>query len=118
MAARIHGLKRDLLGQERMELKAKNLINRHTFRRKPHCTGFLEQFYNTLLVLPVTIFGMIMKMPFGHIQKGEEHLPKRFQLLAQRVEVLAEEGDTMATVMFDGPSGLYGGLGWQFCRYL
>ena len=35
ISGRIHGLKRDILGRERMELKAVNLINRRTFRRKP-----------------------------------------------------------------------------------
>ena len=118
IAARIHALKRDLLGQERMELKANNLINRHTFRRKPQFVSFLEEFYNTLLNLPVTIFAMIMEKPFENRQIDEDYLPNRFRFLVQRIELLAEERNSMATIMFDGSAGLYGGLGWQFNGYL
>ena len=34
MAGRLHGLKRDVLGKERMEMKGVKLINRATFRRR------------------------------------------------------------------------------------
>ena len=118
IAARIHGLKRDLLGQERVELKARNLINRRTFRRKPHFISFLEEFFNTLNNFPVTIFAMIMQAPFEHTQSDEEYLPNRFRFLVQRIELLAEERNSMATILFDGSAGLFGGLGWQFNGYL
>ena len=95
IAARIHGLKRDLLGQERMELKANNLINRHTFRRKPKFVSFLEEFYNTLLNLPVTIFAMIMEKPFENRQFDEDYLPNRFRFLVQRIELLAKKSATL-----------------------
>ncbi len=118
IAARLHGLKRNLLGQERMELKANNLINRHTFRRRPHYISFLEEFYNTLRNLPVTIFAVIMEKPFENKQLDEDYLPNRFRFLLQRIELLAEESDSRATIMFDGSASLYGGLGWQFNGYL
>ena len=38
--------------------------------------------------------------------------------MIQRIELLAEEQDKMATIMFDGSAGLYGGLGWQFNGFL
>ena len=91
-----------------MELKASNLINRHTFRRKPHYISFLEEFYSTLRNLPVTIFAMIMEKPFEHGQADEEYLPNRFRFLLQRIELLAEESNSKATIMFDGSAGLYG----------
>lgn len=107
-----------MLGQERMELKAKNLINRHTFRRKPHYVGFLEEFFNTVHSLPVTVFAMIMEKPFEQRQLDEDYLPRRFQFLLQRIDLLARERNTTATIVFDGQAWLYGGLGWQFYRYL
>ena len=119
IAARLHGLKRDFLGRERKELKASNLIKRSTFRRKPEYVSFLEEFFNTLLNLPLTIFAVIMQAPFERRDLGEDHyLPNRFRFLVQRVELLAEEQDAMATIMFDGSAGLYGGIGWQFNGYL
>ena len=117
VSSRLHRIKRDFLGRERVELKGVNMVNRHTFRRKPEYVSFLEEFYNTLLNLPLTIFAVIMQAPFEHKPKGD-YLPNRFRFLIQRIELLAGERDTMATIMFDGSSGLYGGLGWQFNGYL
>lgn len=36
----------------------------------------------------------------------------------QRIELLAEANDEMATIMFDGHANLYGGLGWKFNSFL
>ena len=119
IAGRIHSLKRDFLGRERTELKGTRFINRRTFRRKPEYVSFLEEFFNTLLNLPLTVFAVIMQAPFEQKTSPEEvHLPNRFRFLTQRIELLAEEQDSMATIMFDGSAGLYGGLGWQFNGFL
>ena len=81
ISGRIHSLKRDNLGNERMELKAKKLINRRTFRRKPDYQQFLEEFFSAVLNLPVTIFAAIMKQPFP-LPSGESSiLPNRFRYL-------------------------------------
>ena len=119
VAGRLHGLKRDFLGRERTELKGNKFINRRTFRRKPDYVSFLEEFFNTLLNLPLTVFAVIMQAPFEHRPSTEDsYLPNRFRFLIQRIELLAEEQDKMATIMFDGSAGLYGGLGWQFNGFL
>ena len=119
IAGRLHGLKRNFLGRERTELKGSKFINRRTFRRKPEYVSFLEEFFNTLLNLPLTVFAVIMQAPFEHKPSiGDHYLPNRFRLLIQRIELLAEEQDSMATIMFDGSAGLYGGLGWQFNGFL
>ena len=118
IAGRLHKLKQEFLGRERQELKGVNLINRHTFRRKPEYVAFLEEFYNILLNLPITIFAVIMQAPFEHKPKTEDYLPNRFRFLVQRIELLAMEQGRMATIMFDGSAGLFGGLGWQFNGYL
>ena len=119
VAGRLHGLKRDFLGRERTELKGNKFINRRTFRRKPEYVSFLEEFFNTLLNLPLTVFAVIMQAPFERRPSTEDsYLPNRFRFLVQRIELLAEEQDKMATIMFDGSAGLYGGLGWQFNGFL
>lgn len=118
ISGRIHALKRDNLGRERMELKAVNLINRRTFRRKPDYVQFLDEFFSALLNLNITIFAIIMEQPFESTTIVDGLLPNRFRYLIQRVELLAEERDEMATLMFDGSANLYGGLGWQFNSFL
>ncbi len=118
ISGRLHSLKRDNLGNERMELKARNLINRRTFRRKPDYQQFLEEFFSAVLNLPVTIFAAIMEQPFPCPSRESNILPNRFRYLVQRVELLAEERDEMATLMFDGQPNLYGGVGWQFNSFL
>ena len=115
---RIHALKRDILGSERMELKGRNLINRPTFRRKPEFNQFLEEFFSAILNLPVTIFAMVMENPFSLPVAHADRLPNRYRYLVQRIELLAEQQDEMATIMFDGQPNLFGGVGWQFNGFL
>ena len=118
VSGRVHTLKRDYLGQERMELKGRNLINRPTFRRKPGINQLLEEFFNTVLNLPITIFAMIMEAPFSRPEKDDDLLPNRFRYLLQRIELLAEQRQEMATILFDGQPNLYGGIGWKFNGFL
>ena len=118
ISGRIHALKRDNLARERMELKGRNLINRPTFRRKPEFNQFLEEFFSAVLNLPVTIFAVIMEGPFSAQTNSFDRLPNRFRYLVQRIELLAEQWDEMATIMFDGQPNLFGGVGWQFNGFL
>ena len=118
ISGRIHAIKRDLLKRERIELKGVDLLNRRTYRRKPDYAGFLEEFFSTLWNLPVTLFAVIMEKPFNSVGGADEFLPNRFRYLVQRIELLAEKSDEMATIMFDGHPNLYGGLGWQFNNFL
>ena len=118
ISGRLHGLKRDILNRERMELKGVNLINRRTFRRKPDYVSFLDEFFSAVLNLPLTIFAMVMEAPFPPTPYVENMLPNHFRFLVQRIELLAEDMGEMATLMFDGSASLYGGLGWQFNSFL
>lgn len=118
ISGRIHALKRDILGFERMELKGRNLINRPTFRRKPEYNQFLEEFFSAVLNLPITIFAVIMENPFYVSAAEVDRLPNRYRYLVQRIELLAEQRDEMATIMFDGQPNLFGGVGWQFNGFL
>lgn len=120
VSGRVHGLKRDLLGheRERMELKGAAMLNRRTFRRKPDYVAFLEEFFVAISNLPITVFGVVMQAPFDTQVDEGNLLPNRFRYLVQRVELLAEEGNKMATIMFDGAPNLYGGIGWKFNSFL
>ena len=118
ISGRLHALKRDLLNSERIELKGVKLLNRRTYRVKRDYWGFLEEFYGNLLNLPITVFSIIMEAPFSSGEKEDEFLPGRFRYLIQRIELLAESKDEMATIMFDGAPNLYGGLGWKFNSFL
>ena len=118
ISGRIHAMKRDLLNSERIELKGVKLLNRRTHRVKPDYLGFLEEFFSNLLNLPITLFAIIMEAPFGAGEQQDDFLPDRFRFLIQRIELLAETNDEMATIMFDGHPNLYGGLGWKFNSFL
>jgi hypothetical protein len=118
ISGRIHALKRDLLNSERIELKGVKLLNRRTYRVKRDYWGFLEEFYGSLLNLPIIVFAIIMEAPFNSGEKEDEFLPSRFRYLIQRIELLAESRGEMATIMFDGAPNLYGGLGWKFNSFL
>ena len=67
---------------------------------------------------PITLFAAIMQAPFDSQPEPESLLPNRFRYLVQRIELLAEEQDEMATLMFDGYPGLYGGVSWKFNGFL
>ena len=120
VSGRVHAIKRDLLGHERekMELKGADLLNRRTYQRKLDYVAFLEEFFVNLSNLPITIFGVIMQAPFSEQANKDNLLPNRFRYLVQRIELLAEEKDKMATIMFDGAPNLYGEVGWKFNSYL
>lgn len=118
MAGRLHGLKRDVLGKERMEMKGVKLINRATFRRRPMEVAFVEEFFSALLNLPITVFAMIMERPTEAPDPNDMKLPDQFRFLTQRVQLLAESKEEMATLLFDGSPGQLGGLSFKFGAFL
>ena len=118
IGGRIHALKRDALGRERIEMKGRSLINRHTFRRKTDYVAFVEEFFSALLNLPVTVFGVIMERPSVSHSSDTSYLPAQFRYLVQRIELSAESRDEMATILFDGSAGQLGGLSFKFDAFL
>lgn len=118
VGGRLHGLKRDVLNRERMEMKGVNLLNRRTFRRKPEYVSFVEEFFSALLNLPLTIFAMIMERPTLNAVSENVYLPNYFRYLVQRIQLLAEDRNEMATLLFDGNGGLFGGLSGKFNSFL
>ena len=118
IGGRLHGIKRDVLGKERIELKGRNLLNRATFRRRPDYVAFVEEFFSALLNLPLTTFAVVMERPSVPYNSTTLMLPNQFRFLVQRVELLAESRDEMATLLFDGTAGQLGGLSFKFDSYL
>ena len=118
VAGRLHGLKRDVLGKERMEMKGVRLLNRSTFRRRPDSVAFVEEFFSALLNLPIVVFAMIMERPALAPDPNDMKLPDQFRFLTQRVQLLAESKDEMATLLFDGAAGQLGGLSFKFGGFL
>ena len=62
VAARLHALKRDMLGRERMEMKGVRLLSRPAFRSQEKA-AFVEEFFSALLSLPLTVFAVVMERP-------------------------------------------------------
>ena len=117
ISGQVHAMKRDVLKRERVELKASSIISKNTYGRIAEARAFAEDFFAGLRNLPVTIFGVVMESPFPPQQQGD-FLENRFRFLLQRIELLAEEHDTMATVLFDGDTGVFKRLSAQFSGYL
>ena len=118
VAGRLHGLKRDVLGRERMEMKGVRLLNRSTFRRRPDVVAFVEEFFSALLNLPITVFAVIMERPAAAPDPDDTMLPHQFRYLIQRIQLLAESRGEMATLLFDGGAGQLGGLSFKFGAFL
>jgi hypothetical protein len=111
-------LKRDLLGKEDLELKAKKLLNRGTFRRIPEKRELTEAFFDLLRNLPLTIFAVIMERPQNIPTTETIHLQNQFRFLLQRCDLLAQETNSMITILFDGDCQAYGGLSLKFNAFL
>lgn len=111
-------MKRDVLQRERMEMKGARLLNKSVFRNRRDRVAFVEEFFSALLNLPVTIFAIVVERPTAPSQGDETFLPFYFQYLVERIQLLAEERDEMATLLFDGNGGNFGGLSTKFNSFL
>ena len=118
IAGRVHALKRDVLGRERMEMKGVSLLNRSVFRNRVERVAFVEEFFRALLNLPIVVFAIVMERPIAPPQGDDNFLPIHFQYLIERIQLLAEDRDEMATILFDGNGGMFGGLSDKFNSFL
>ena len=119
ISRRIYAMKQATLGEEhaQSELKARDLINRPNYRRRPEARALADEFFTALRNLPTTVFATVMQGPFVQ-QERDDRLENRFRFLIQRIELLAAEQDAVANVMFDGHSGQLSGLSERFSGYL
>lgn len=117
ISGRLYSLKRDILGKEAFEFKAKKLLTRGTFRRIPEKRELVEAFFDLLRNLPFTIFAIIMERPQSSLPTDPNYLPSQFRYLLQRCDLLAQETNDMVTLLFDGDCQL-GGLSLKFNSFL
>ena len=118
ISGRLHSLKRDLLGKEALEFKAKKLLSRSTFRRCSDKRELIESFFELLRNLPFTIFAVIMERPQTLPVTEHVYLPNQFRYLLQRLDLLAQETNEMVTILFDGEAQMCGGLSLKFNSFL
>lgn len=118
ISARLHALKRNILGKEEVEFKAKRLLTRGTFRRSQEKRELTEAFFDLLRNLRVTIFAVIMERPQIEPSTDTTFLPNQFRYLLQRCDLLAQDANDMATILFDGDYQCHSGLSSQFNAFL
>lgn len=118
VARTIHALKRDVLERERMEMKSSKLLNRSIFKNRPERVLFVEEFFSALLNLPIDIFAILIERPSEPPQDDDTFLPIYFRHLVERIHLLAEERNEMATLLFDGNGENFGGLSLKFNSYI
>ncbi len=118
ISGRLHFLKRNLIGKEDLEFKAKKLLNRGTFRRIPEKRELAEAFFDLLRNLPITVFAVIMERPESIPVTETVYLPNQFRYLLQRCDLLVQQTKDMITVLFDGDCQSYGGLSLKFNSFL
>jgi hypothetical protein len=114
------GIKRGILGPERqhVELKARDLLTRGTFRRVPEKRELVEQFFAELRDLPVTLFAIIMERPTRQIPRDRPYLPIQYRYVLQRAHSLVPSVDRMSVILVDGDGSQYGGLAAKFEAFL
>ena len=117
-SGQIYGLKQQLLPTPDIELKARSLLNRRTFRRIPEKREFVEAFFDLCGNLPIAVFSVAMHRPTADVSDDPLWLPNQFRYLLQRAHYLAEAADDYATVLFDGDGSQYGGLPRRFDSFL
>lgn len=105
----LHNLKRDLLGKEDYEVKAKNLLRPSTFLRVPAKRELVEAIFDLCGNLPLQVFAVIMPRPRQLPMYDLGYLPVQYVHLLQRVQILMEARPDKAIMVFDdgGPTGIW-----------
>ena len=120
ISRRLYAMKRDLLGSARAdaELKGKKLLKEKTYLNSSASRMFAEDFFAALRDWGVNVFATIMQAPFSPHPEPGGLLETRFRYLLQRIELLAAERDTYASVLFDGRGSQFRDLSRRFSGYL
>ena len=120
ISRQVFAMKRSLLGSERagLELKANAILNRRTFKRKPEIRELLEETFDQIRNIDLTIFAVIMEKPGEVIPRNDTRLPRQYRYILQRVNALLSGGSASAVVLVDGDGSQYGGLSEKFEGYL
>jgi len=100
-----------------MELKARKLMTRGTFRRSQEKREFVEAFFDLCRELPFTFFAIVMERP-EHELPDTNLLPPQYQDLLDRVNLLLQDAGELAIVLIDGDGSQAGGLAKKFEGFL
>ena len=118
ISSQIYGIKRRLLTNPDIAIKARDLLTRSTFRRRPEKREFVEEFFDLCRNLPLTVFAIVMERPEQLPTSDATWLPNQFRYLLQRVHSLMEGTGEHATILFDGDGSLYGNIARRFEAFL
>ena len=120
IARQLFGIKRSLLGDDRAgeELKANKVLNRRTFNRRPELRELVEEVFDQIQNLDITIFAVVMEKPEQVIPRDTVFLPQQYRYILQRVNALLTGEKSMAFVLVDGDGSQYGGLSAKLDRFL
>lgn len=120
ISRQLFSIKRGLLGDERagLELKAHSILNRRTFRRRQDLPELLEEVFERIRNLPITIFAVVMEKPTVEVSRDDSRLPRQYRYILQRVNALLSDQPGNCVVLVDGDGSQYGGLSEKFERYL
>ncbi|MDO8531975.1 MAG: DUF3800 domain-containing protein [Dehalococcoidia bacterium] len=118
----IFRLKSSLLGKEQfeIEMKAKDLVTRATFRRRPDKREFVEAFFEMVRNAHLTLFAVVMERPLTPPPTDKDVLPMPFRNILQRVNrfVETESPTELGAIMFDGNGSQYNQLAERFSNWL
>lgn len=114
----VYAIQRQVLGPREQydELKARNLVNRRTFRRVEAKRELVEAFFAGIRNMPITLFAVVMRRPQQPIVDSPR-LPDQYRYLLQRAHLLLPDGDKMAAVVVDG-DGSHSQLSAKFQGFL
>ena len=120
ISRQLFSIKRGVLGDERagLELKAHSILNRRTFRRRQDLPELMEEIFERVRNLPITIFAVVMEKPETVVPRDDLRLPRQYRYILQRVNALLSDQTGTAVVLVDGDGSQYGGLSAKFERYL
>lgn len=120
ISRQLFGIKRTLLGDERAdkELKANAILNQRTFNRRPELRELVEEVFDQIRNLDITIFAVVMEKPETEIPRDTVYLPRQYRFILQRVNALLDSQKSMAFVLVDGDGSQYGGLSAKIERFL
>lgn len=118
ISGQLYGLKQRLLPDPSIEVKARTLLKRGTFRRIPEKREFVEAFFDLCRNLPLVTFSISMLRPASDLSDDPTWLPNQFRYLLQRSHRLATERGDFATILFDGDGSQLGGLSRRFDSFL
>ena len=120
ISRQLFAIKRSRLGNERagLELKANAILNRRTFTRKPEIRELVEETFDQIRNIDLTIFAVIMEKPADVIPRNSPLLPRQYRYILQRGDALLSGGSATAVVLVDGDGSQYGGLSAKFEGYL